>query len=339
MESIVDSLLFRLSHPERPLVERVVYSISEDAILNPEVRFLDPAMGGGQFLRGILDRAVALGVSREDMLPRLFGIERSIVYVNHAKWKLGLGGANLKVSSCYDPEVFGVKFDVIVGNPPYQNPDKTKKTANGRSANGTPLWAKFVEKTSSLLADGGYLALIIPAAVATPGGRGMKKARELSLKTIDFGIESFFNVKTNIALVSWVKSSETVLLKVNGVSYPSGLPIANVSNDGELQRLKQIWSGSSNWKYMDNRSHTKRADRENILVVRRMYSRNTFAWHWGLDLTKFDKESVIGLEGVSESEAQKWGRFFDSEDGVFLRRVTNYAGNISAEFLRPIDLG
>lgn len=119
MEATVDSLLFRLSHPEVPIVNEIVYSLPKEAILNSEVKFLDPAMGGGQFLRGILDRAVSLGVSREDMLPRLFGIERSIVYVNHAKWKLGLDGANLKVSSCYDPEVFGVEFDYVVGNPPY----------------------------------------------------------------------------------------------------------------------------------------------------------------------------------------------------------------------------
>jgi hypothetical protein len=112
-------MLFRLSHPEGSIVNEVVYSLPEKAILNPEVRFLDPAMGGGQFLRGILDRAISLGMGREDILPRLYGIERSIVYVNHAKWKLGLDGSNFKVSSCYDSGVFEVEFDYVVGNPPY----------------------------------------------------------------------------------------------------------------------------------------------------------------------------------------------------------------------------
>jgi hypothetical protein len=115
------------------------------------------------------------------------------------------------------------------------------------------------------------------------------------------------------------------------------LPIANVGSQEELDRLCEIWSGNSPWKYMDNRAHKKRENLDKILVIRRMYSGKTFAYNMGLDLLKFDRESVVGLENVTAEEAQQWATFFSSDDGKFLRKAINYAGNISAKFLQPVN--
>ena len=199
MESIVDSLLFRLSHPEKSTVDEVVYSLPEDAILNPEVRFLDPAMGGGQFLRGILDRAISLGMSREEILPRLYGIERSIVYVNHAKWKLGLDGANLKVSSCYDPEVFGVEFDYVVGNPPYSD-------RSGNTSKSKDLDDKFTLISAEL---GENFSLIIRSKHFTnPRSSFRKKLFSTGgVVSISYLSEDFFPSiqNTETCIVTWSK--------------------------------------------------------------------------------------------------------------------------------------
>ena len=43
MKSTIDSLMFRLLHPGVTVVDKVVYNIPEEAILNPEVKFLDAA--------------------------------------------------------------------------------------------------------------------------------------------------------------------------------------------------------------------------------------------------------------------------------------------------------
>jgi len=154
-KTIVDSLLFRLEAPHPDLVRKIVYSIPEKTILDSESKFLDPAMGGGHFLRAIHDRAVELGVDSTAFKKRLYGIERSIVYINYARWKMGLEGANLRTSNDYDLDVSEMQFDVVVGNPPYQRAREVRNV-------GSPLWPEFIEKSLARVKDGGIVSLVVP---------------------------------------------------------------------------------------------------------------------------------------------------------------------------------
>jgi SAM-dependent methyltransferase len=162
-------MLSRMKFEIDQLVEEMLDHLADTVWSSDTATFFDPAIGGGQFVRAIEQRLRAHGHSDSNIRKRVFGFEESELHIRYAVNKHKLVGQYAKKP--YDKFLEmddTMKFDVVIGNPPYQ-----KETAGTRlgSRGSADLWPDFVRKNISLLKDNGHLAIIHPTAWRKPEDR------------------------------------------------------------------------------------------------------------------------------------------------------------------------
>lgn len=131
------------------MLDRIPTSVWE----NPTTTFLDPCMGKGTFLIDILRRLTTIyGYSQEDAVSRVYGYDVRVKYVNYLK----RGGFKNVFHKDFLNEKIQMKFDVVVGNPPYNDEGGVQK-------GGKNLYSKFIDKSIDLLSKDGYLCFVTNA--------------------------------------------------------------------------------------------------------------------------------------------------------------------------------
>jgi len=85
-----------------------------------------------------------------------------------------VGEVNIYHANALDgvEEIKDMKFDVVVGNPPYQAPAKTDK--NKGKANGVTIWHDFVRLAFDMASDDGCVCFVHPASWRKPQGERTK---------------------------------------------------------------------------------------------------------------------------------------------------------------------
>ena len=99
--------------------------------------------------------------SEVDVLVEMFGIDILHKIVYNDKYSFFCNQIKRKypditvIKGDFTKLEFDMKFDVIVGNPPYQS-------GNGEKGGKHSLWRKIVKKTFSIVAPNGYVAMVCP---------------------------------------------------------------------------------------------------------------------------------------------------------------------------------
>ena len=113
-------MLSRMKFEIEQLVDEMLDQLPASVWTSESTTFFDPAIGGGQFVRAIEQRLRAQGHSDENIRGRVFGFEESDLHLRFAVNKHKLVGQYVKKPYNKFFELDDtMKFDVVVGNPPY----------------------------------------------------------------------------------------------------------------------------------------------------------------------------------------------------------------------------
>jgi hypothetical protein len=150
-------------------------------------KFLDPAIGGGQFVFAVENRLRLYGHSDENIAGRVFGFESNLMRLNFAvnKHKL-VGKYNLVTPMNFlETETLGMKFDVILGNPPFNDDQNLKDNKGNFLSASKKMHLRFIDKSLEL-AD--HVAMVAPVRgwfVGKHKNKNLKKYQEKGLYMIE----------------------------------------------------------------------------------------------------------------------------------------------------------
>jgi len=228
--SKLESKLFGEVFTPRKLIDEMLDTLPIEVWRNKYLKWLDPAVGIGNFPAAILDRLmIGLVDEIKDELERkkyileemlhfcdisnknLFLLYKIFDCNNEFKLNVYRGSYLSEDFNKHMKEVWKLKFfDVIIGNPPYQDGSK----GGGQNK----IYNDFCKKSFSLISKSGKVLFVTPISV-------LKKSKRFSLiskkglKMVDFSADNFFNV--GIKTCSWLFDNEyegetvTVIAKNN----------------------------------------------------------------------------------------------------------------------------
>ena len=224
------------------LVNEMLDTLPKDVWGNENLKWLDPAAGMGNFPVAVYMRLMN-GLKIENEENRRKHILENMLYMveidkaNVFMMKKIFCGTTYKLNifegSFLDYKTGGTKdkFDIVMGNPPYQNTNDEGK----RRALLNNLWSVFIDRSfSHFVRDDGYLLFITPYSWMTPGFKHKdifykNYIIHLNIKECEKyfkGVGSSFSYY--LIKKTWIKKETTVICQYDKKIYESKILINDI---------------------------------------------------------------------------------------------------------------
>jgi len=221
-------MLSRLKFEFDSLANELLDQLPKDLLVNGRV--LDPAMGGGQFVRLIEQRKQQAGLTAEQIHDQVHGIESNILRRDYAVNRHHLAGT---YDHCkfLDQDYTAGLFDIIISNPPYQDEESGNEKAN--------LYVEYAKKSIASLAPGGIMIFLTPKTLLRENSRNFSLIGLPGLKRVNFTADNHFTVGVDVVAWEYHKNGDFAQVEV-------------INKDGStsyLDRGQEIADNTELWMY------------------------------------------------------------------------------------------
>ncbi len=262
--SKLESKLFGEVFTSRQLIDEMLDTLPPEVWNNPELKWLDPAVGIGNFPAAILDR---LMVGLEEHLPdeeerrkhilenMLFMCDISVknlfllymLFDKNNEYKLNVyrGSFLTEDFDKHMKEVWGLNgFDFGVGNPPYQASDNKSNK----------LWVKFTKKVFSFCEG---VCFVVPVSLMTSESKQITEIRSIMVKKnnlFNLTKTDIFNVGEKVVFFKSTSGKGTSIIFSDGSTKSINnllqrLPV-DVNDDVKISIIKKIESHKEKNEYV-----------------------------------------------------------------------------------------
>jgi hypothetical protein len=296
------------------LIHTILSHFPSNVWSNPNLKWLEPTAGIGNFMMIIylkLMENLTIWEPDEDKRSKhiiqnmLFMVETNETNVDICKSIFG-ENANILHEDFLKSNVFDTQFDIIVGNPPFQDDIEGKK----RSGNKNKLYERILTKCLGILKSDGYLSFITPDNLFSGGSKIYLELIQNNVLMISFEktIQDFFPKIQQIMCYFIVKKGSTttttskcttMIIGNDGTHFPCLLenrPVNPVRDWNVItEQLVHTLIGNTKNNGVYNRGkplhtyNTSNSDIENDTIYSLIYKPNE-------KLVLNDKKIVVGID-------------------------------------------
>ena len=196
--------------------------LPQELFKNKKLKWLDPGSGTGNFSISIFKR---LMFSLEDEFINLN--ERKKHIIENMLYMVEINSENCEIlkkifgekANIYNSDYLSFynenKFDIIIGNPPFNSNGFKKVPTNTKESklkDGNTIWIEFIKHSFELLNECGYMSMIVPAIWMKPD---KAKVYDLLTSYKILKMKSFTNTQTNRMFNGEAQTPTTIFVLQN----------------------------------------------------------------------------------------------------------------------------